>query len=513
MDNKLILLGWCLLCCFFGKIETGHAQQPEAEVVLSVEEYKEILLTLIEAKRRRAYLRAYGTLPPTGNRNTARSNAYVSPALDSLQYAIYELEERLRAERLRDRLMDTDAKDDYIGLNLPPRAQTDNVSVPDNRGRSVDSLEMLLAEIRQREARSDRYAWELQSEPNPSRSSTEPIFLERGRDTIYLENPYRRPDDRYEYRQPALPREYAYTDENQPDNDRRRYERRTESLFEDADRDRTRLQRELSDDYRRSRQETEDLRREIAELRQLYNNRTPAPPNFRISPGAVQPLPVYPQAGNRTDTLVVDETNQLGELIQRMAMMEARMNVELAAAQRRDLEQQNQSATQSKLLLENRFNESQREVLKLQAQVAELQRKLAEKPEPAPPPPTVVPVPVPVPTTTVAAEYIARNPMTTVYFANGSSAIGAEGRRNLDRTIGEVRTMTEIQIVIRGFTSTSGSLAVNQRLARERAEAVRQYLDRQGIAPNRIRVDPVGIDTGAASSELARRAEVVLQLR
>lgn len=515
MDSKLILLGGLLLCCFFGKIERSHAQETtESEVVLSVEEYKQLLLTLIEAKRRRMYLRTYGTLPPpSAGSSTARTG--MSP-LDSLQTAIYQLEDRLRAERLRDRLYDTEAEDPQIGLNLPPA--TEPLPGRTEEQRRVDSLTLLLAELRKREVANERYA---RTEMEQVRRNPEPVYPERGRDTIYLTNPYRQqPADRYEYREPNRRAEgdYATGTPSEGEWERQRYEQqRTQMMLDRMTSDRDRLERDLNADYQRSRQESAELRREIAELRRLYSERQVAFPSTSIGQNAVQPQLVTPVFASPTDTLAGETAGKLNELQQRMAMMEARLNVELAAARERTSDQQSFAVVQqNNRALENQLNESQREVLRLQAQVAELQRRMAETPKPAPVTPApALPrvVPVPVPTTSAAADYIARRPMTAVYFANGSGAVDAEGRRTLDRTIDEVRNFSEIEFVIKGFTSPSGSIAVNRRLARERAEVVHQYLVRRGIAPARLRIDPVGIDTGASSSAMARRAEVILSIR
>lgn len=67
---------------------------------------------------------------------------------------------------------------------------------------------------------------------------------------------------------------------------------------------------------------------------------------------------------------------------------------------------------------------------------------------------------------------------------------------------------TGVPIVITGWADASGTAAFNEQLSLRRARAVRNYLVKKGIAPERITFGGCGIDTGAESPEKARRAEV-----
>ena len=67
---------------------------------------------------------------------------------------------------------------------------------------------------------------------------------------------------------------------------------------------------------------------------------------------------------------------------------------------------------------------------------------------------------------------------------------------------------TGVPIVITGWADASGTAAFNEQLSLRRARAVRNYLVKKGIAPERITFEGCGIDTGAESPEKARRAEV-----
>jgi outer membrane protein OmpA-like peptidoglycan-associated protein len=74
----------------------------------------------------------------------------------------------------------------------------------------------------------------------------------------------------------------------------------------------------------------------------------------------------------------------------------------------------------------------------------------------------------------------------------------------------------ERKIVIEGFTDTTGSPQVNQRLSERRAEAVREALVHEGIEPGRIEARglgaayPVASNANSGGRQLNRRVEIVL---
>jgi OOP family OmpA-OmpF porin len=97
----------------------------------------------------------------------------------------------------------------------------------------------------------------------------------------------------------------------------------------------------------------------------------------------------------------------------------------------------------------------------------------------APPPPLQPPPPRPAP------KHIELSADT--YFDFDKATLKPAGKERIDAEI--VRPMTEhpeLRALVEGHTDSIGSEAYNQRLSERRANAVRDYMVGQGIAPSRI---------------------------
>lgn len=145
------------------------------------------------------------------------------------------------------------------------------------------------------------------------------------------------------------------------------------------------------------------------------------------------------------------------------------------------------------------------------------------QPEPAPAPPLPQPAPLstavqaretpmPVPTRPSAATFpLGVTQSATVFFANGSAAIDADGKRAL-RILAEGYKENGGALRVVGFASgqaTSASAQIaNFRIASQRAEAVAQELVRLGVPMTRMIVSSG--NAGAGDAALARRVEVSL---
>ncbi|KRA83668.1 OmpA family protein [Altererythrobacter sp. Root672] len=90
---------------------------------------------------------------------------------------------------------------------------------------------------------------------------------------------------------------------------------------------------------------------------------------------------------------------------------------------------------------------------------------------------------------------------TNVYFASGSSAINAAGKRSLNDLATQAQSIEGYAISVLGYADPTGDAAANQRLSDRRAQNVIDYLkQRPGIQPGRvIAASAMGeVDTGAA---------------
>jgi outer membrane protein OmpA-like peptidoglycan-associated protein len=99
-----------------------------------------------------------------------------------------------------------------------------------------------------------------------------------------------------------------------------------------------------------------------------------------------------------------------------------------------------------------------------------------EEPEPEPTPPEPIRISVP----------------TNVHFALDKATLSPESARILNRIAQVLRENPQIVIELRGHTDPRASDAYNLNLSNRRAIAVRNYLLRQGIPPERMTIRALG---------------------
>lgn len=94
-----------------------------------------------------------------------------------------------------------------------------------------------------------------------------------------------------------------------------------------------------------------------------------------------------------------------------------------------------------------------------------------------------------------------------VYFAFNSVAVSTEQTVKLELILAILREHPSMQITITGWCDSSGTAQVNNRISQLRAEAIKLYLTRNGIASNRIKAVGMGTDKQQPEADKSRRAE------
>lgn len=95
------------------------------------------------------------------------------------------------------------------------------------------------------------------------------------------------------------------------------------------------------------------------------------------------------------------------------------------------------------------------------------------------------------------------------YFATGKNALAAGADEALQAVVAGVKQGKKAQVS--GFHDSTGSVAVNERVSKARAQAVRDALVRLGVPEKDIELVKPKVLEGSGENAEARRVEVVLK--
>lgn len=98
-----------------------------------------------------------------------------------------------------------------------------------------------------------------------------------------------------------------------------------------------------------------------------------------------------------------------------------------------------------------------------------------------------------------------------VHFAFDSYAIEEEARAILDQHAQWLEDNADRRVIIQGHTDDRGSSEYNLALGERRARAVRTYLDRLGIAEERMTIISFGMEMPVGTHDENRRVDFVLR--
>jgi outer membrane protein OmpA-like peptidoglycan-associated protein len=106
--------------------------------------------------------------------------------------------------------------------------------------------------------------------------------------------------------------------------------------------------------------------------------------------------------------------------------------------------------------------------------------------------------------------------MPDVLFDTGKADLKPTTRERLAKVAGILLAYPDIRVEVDGYTDSTGSLELNERLSQQRAESVRSYLASQGVNQSSITTQGFGPDNPVASNGTAagrqqnRRVELVV---
>jgi outer membrane protein OmpA-like peptidoglycan-associated protein len=95
-----------------------------------------------------------------------------------------------------------------------------------------------------------------------------------------------------------------------------------------------------------------------------------------------------------------------------------------------------------------------------------------------------------------------------VYFETGKADLPADGLTTLQSIVDFAKANSAAKVAVSGFHDPTGSQAVNEELAKNRAKAIREALKAAGVAEDRIEMRKPQATTGTGDNREARRVEV-----
>jgi outer membrane protein OmpA-like peptidoglycan-associated protein len=104
-----------------------------------------------------------------------------------------------------------------------------------------------------------------------------------------------------------------------------------------------------------------------------------------------------------------------------------------------------------------------------------------------------------------------------VLFETGKSELKSGATRNLDKLVAAMKKAPDATVIVEGHTDSVGKHNYNVALSNRRANAVRNYLVKKGIAARRIEASGLGPDHPVATNKTAagrqqnRRVELIFQ--
>ena len=106
--------------------------------------------------------------------------------------------------------------------------------------------------------------------------------------------------------------------------------------------------------------------------------------------------------------------------------------------------------------------------------------------------------------------------MPDVLFDTGSANLKPSARERLAKVAGILLAYPDLRLEVDGHTDNTGSLAFNEKLSQQRAEAVRSYLAQQGVAASSMTTrgfgpsEPIASNDTPAGRQQNRRVELVV---
>ncbi len=107
-----------------------------------------------------------------------------------------------------------------------------------------------------------------------------------------------------------------------------------------------------------------------------------------------------------------------------------------------------------------------------------------------------------------AADHVVDGRRARILFDSGSAVVPSDTTARMAGVLGTLGADPDSTVRVSGFHDASGNAAANEALAKQRAEAIQQWLVVNGVAAERISLDKPAQTTGSGDADEARRVDV-----
>lgn len=466
----------------FFSINLASAQQ-SSTIKMTAAEYQSLVETILKAKKKRMAKRYYYAIPPPNKNYSSAPNPTTPPVATPAPSRASEKKEEL--EKL------------YATIILQQKDDQSNAGELESiKQKLMKEMEALDAQLKTQQKENERltnkyYEKSVKEDSNLANRNIDLQFKLKG-----LENELAAQERETEYLQRAVERLKTKMEDLEKDqkNDLKSSEKEYANEVEKLEVRLKELEKQQIAFLQLSKNSSGDNNGTDLNTLSLFNQELS---EIRVRVQSLEAVKFVPNTNNSSPAF--DNSAQVTLLENKVKELEAKIN-QIAKIETPKV---TDSSTQLSLI--------QAQLLKMEKQLnSHAHTSSPEKMELAKPAPEKIETPK---VTEALRTFVETRRQQNIYFQNGSAKMTSSEKSKIQNLANQLSIHQQVDITIKAFASNTGSFEVNQKLSQQRAENVRNTLINLGIRPNRLILEPLGIDTTSTDPANARRAEIHLFIR
>ncbi len=468
----------------FFSINLASAQQ-SSTIKMTAAEYQSLVETILKAKKKRMAKRYYYAIPPPNKNYSSAPNPTTPPVAIPTSAPSRASEKKEELEKL------------YATIILQQKDDQSNAGELESiKQKLMKEMEALDAQLKTQQKENERltnkyYEKSVKEDSNLANRNIDLQFKLKG-----LENELAAQERETEYLQRAVERLKTKMEDLEKDqkNDLKSSEKEYANEVEKLEVRLKELEKQQIAFLQLAKNSSGDNNGTDLNTLSLFNQELS---EIRVRVQSLEAVKFVPNTNNSSP--VFNNSAQVTLLENKVKELEAKIN-QIAKIETPKV---TDSSTQLSLI--------QAQLLKMEKQLnSHAHTSSPEKVELAKPAPEKIETPK---VTEALRTFVKTRRQQNIYFQNGSAKMTSSEKSKIQNLANQLSIHQQVDITIKAFASNTGSFEVNQKLSQQRAENVRNTLINLGIRPNRLILEPLGIDTTSTDPANARRAEIHLFIR